>query len=210
MVDASGVDRYAHPPLMKPSKMNRDLVFPTRVLMSMAASAMCCTGCTVEGPGAEISGWSRVRVADASQEAVHDAGRYALRQWFRIASDGPEQNAIATYPLERDETGMSGRIGGEALGRRSRIRRTATMRFQTRGDQIVAECHVRRERLDTAGVRAMSSHTRFDEAPTRTPIESEAGVTPEQAQVWTDLGRDRAMERRILDVMRARLERHTG
>ena len=46
--------------------------------------------------------------------------------------------------------------------------------------------------------------------PNETPIQQEAGVGPQQEQVWTDMPRDRGLERQVLDVVQNRLEGDAG
>jgi len=171
-----------------------------------ALLVLLVTGCGVEPSGPRVSGWSRDRLETASAEDAFGAGRYAVSQWFRIARSDAGTGMIISAPSETTERGNTGRIRDEA-GYPNRVRRTATLRVQALTTGVAVECHVTRERLDTSDHATLARNMTLDDAPTATPVEREAGVSAEQAQVWTDIGRDREMERRILDVVRSRLER---
>lgn len=165
-------------------------------------------GCAGEPRGPRISGWSRERVEGVTSDAALDAARYALSQWFRVERVDRELLTLTSAAAETTERGATGRIRDEAVGYRNRIRRLATLRLRATADGgVIAECHVRRERLDTSDHAALARNMTLDDQPTETPVESAAGVSAEQAQVWTDIGRDRELERRILDVLRSRVQR---
>lgn len=186
--------------------MMQSRVLVVLVLAVLALLSGCANVNESIGP---VSGWSRDRYEDASYEAAFDAGRYALEQWFRIESARADRGEIVTLADESMERAGTGRLRDETVGTRSRVRRRAAVRISRHPPGIIAECVVKRERLDTAEARAFAQQRSFSEAPTDTPIQGEAGASAEQSQVWTDIGRDRKLEREVLDVMRGRLLRES-
>lgn len=143
---------------------------------------------------------------DISYSAAFDAARYAASQWFRVTDARAEAGRISTAPLEADERGNGERLR-DVVGSHNTIRRQARMRVvnEPKEHRVVIECVVTRQRLDTMDARAMQQQSLMDESANRTPIQGDAGANAEQREVWTDIGRDRGMERQILDVARDRL-----
>lgn len=158
------------------------------------------------GPAApRTEGWSQVILPDVSRAAAFDAGLYAMRQWFRIEESLPESGSIRSAAVEYDQKGGTGRVRDAAIGYTNRMRRSATLVVQESGGRCVARCVVHVERLDTADHRVFRDARRFDDYPTETPIDSEAGVSRSQDQVWTAMPRDRSLERDILNVLKSRV-----
>jgi len=62
------------------------------------------------------------------------------------------------------------------------------------------------ERLDTAQQDVFARQREFADVPSETPIDMGAGMTTGQTETWTDLRRDRMMERQILQAIRERTE----
>jgi hypothetical protein len=153
--------------------------------------------------------WSRQRMADADGGRAFDAAQYALRQWFTIDVADRSEGLLTTVPAEYDERGGTGRIRDTAIKYPNRMRRRATVRVQGDGAEVSVDCVVIRERLDTADMRVFRLNRQFDDVGNETPIEQEAGSSAGQNEVWTDVGRDRSLERQILDVVRERLGSQT-
>ncbi|MCK6483058.1 MAG: hypothetical protein HUU22_10950 [Phycisphaerae bacterium] len=161
------------------------------------------------GEGTRAYAASRQRLDNVSYHAAFDSAVHALSQWFEGIAADPATGRITAAPSENTEPGGTGRLRDEVAGFRNRVRRQAAMTVLQQGDSIVVDCRVTRQRLDTADHRAFA-HQRSarDEDPTAyTPIQGEASATAEQAQVWTDIGRDRRLEQEILGVVRDRLLR---
>jgi hypothetical protein len=150
--------------------------------------------------------WTQVRLPNTSSEAAFDAGVYAMQQWFRVTETDPQRGVIQSAPSEYEQKGGTGRIRDAAIGFRNRMRRIGAIVVQEVGDGCIVKCKVAVQRLDTADHRAFRSNQQFGDVPNETPIQQEAGVSPQQEQVWTDMPRDRALERQVLDVVQNRLE----
>ena len=69
----------------------------------------------------------------------------------------------------------------------------------------MAKCRVQVDRLDTADHRVFRRNEQFSDVPNDTPIDSGAGVSAKQDQVWTPMPRDGQLERQILDLVRSRV-----
>jgi hypothetical protein len=162
-------------------------------------------GCAADGSAFGEPDWTRDRLAQVSDEAAFEASRHALSQWFRIDDTQSSRRRLVTFYDQSVIQGGTGRIRDDTVGYRNRVRRRGEIRLTPRDGATVVECRVQRERLDTTDARMASRQRSYDESPTDTPIQYEAGVSAEQAQVWTDIGRDRELERQILDVVQARL-----
>ncbi len=155
--------------------------------------------------GENTNGWSSVSLPDVPRQQAFDAGVYAMQQWFRLDEASPEDGLIKSATTEYGQRGGTERIRDTLLKYPNRMRRTATLSVESFGSGSMAKCVVRVERLDTADHRVFRDNERFDDYPNETPIERDAGVSAGQDQVWTDMPRDRALERQILDVLRSRV-----
>ena len=129
-----------------------------------------------------------------------------MQQWFRVTETDPQRGVIQSAPSEYEQKGGTGRIRDAAIGFRNRMRRIGAIVVQEVGEGCIVKCKVAVQRLDTADHRAFRSNQQFGDVPNETPIQQEAGVSPQQEQVWTDMPRDRALERQVLDVVQNRLE----
>jgi len=150
--------------------------------------------------------WTQVRLPNTPPEAGFNAGLYAMQQWFRVTETDPQRGVIQSAPSEYEQKGGTGRIRDAAIGFRNRMRRIGAIVVQEVGDGCIVKCKVAVQRLDTADHRVFRSNQQFGDVPNETPIQQEAGVSPRQEQVWTDMPRDRALERQILDVVQNRLQ----
>ncbi|QDV92235.1 hypothetical protein RAS2_33540 [Phycisphaerae bacterium RAS2] len=145
-----------------------------------------------------------IRLPHIAPAAAYDACLHSMKQWFRVAEASPVDGQVRSVTTEYEQRGGTGRIRDTALKFPNRLRRTATLYVQPWGEGSVVHCVVDVQRLDTADHRVFRDMERFDDYPTDTPIDREAGVTAAQDQVWTDLPRDVQLERDILEVVRSK------
>lgn len=163
---------------------------------------LALTGCaepTGRFASQRLSGVDRRRTFSAAVRALRTAG-------FRIAEADEDAARIRTHPLESLWRGPAERLTEAAVKRPVRVRRIATVLISQDGPVVTASCRVQLQRLDTADHRLFMRHREFSDVPSETPIYREAGLTAEQTAAWTDLRRDRAMERQILRAIRERLK----
>ena len=156
------------------------------------------------GGGAE-SGWSQMALPGVTRDAAFDAGLYAMQQWFRVEESSADSGVIRSASEEYDQKGGTGRIRDSAIGYRNRMRHRAMVVIRPLGEGCVAKCRVQVDRLDTADHRVFRRNEQFSDVPNDTPIDSGAGVSAKQDQVWTPMPRDGQLERQILDLVRSRV-----
>ncbi len=142
-----------------------------------------------------------------SANAMALAQRVLAKHGFRIKEADVDAMSIETHPTEKTERGTDGRLRSAVVKLPNRVRRTASLEFSRRGDDLQAWCRVKLERLSTADHRVFSQQRQFEDAPTQTPIERDAATTPRQNTVWSSAGRDQAMEQAILSDLRQRIQR---
>ena len=189
----------------------RNLVGPMPLLVRFApllalAPIAGCSELAGSGLGASrAEGWSQVTLPKVSQAEAFDAGVYAMRQWFRLENISPESGLVQSAMSEYDQRGGTGRIRDAAIGYRNRMRRQASLVVEDTGNGSIARCMVKVERLDTADHRVFRDNEQFQDYPTETPIDREAGVSARQDEVWTEMPRDRGLEREILAVLKNRV-----
>jgi hypothetical protein len=145
--------------------------------------------------------------ADVSTDKIMELGQRVLaKQGFRLKSVDRDELRIETHPAEQLARGGEGRIRDTVMKVPNRVRRTASLEFSTRGDDIQAFCQVKMERLDTSDYRVFAQQRESSDAPTQTPIDREGATTPRQNQVWSSAGRDESMEREILADLHDRIQ----
>lgn len=165
------------------------------------------SGCDSTGPTRDFprTGWAPSHFPNTDQQRAFNASRTALQQWFRIDRSDPGAGLLTTFPIEDTEKGDTGRIRDTAVHYANQIRRRAAVRIRSGDGGSTVECVVIKERMDTSDHRAMGRNRQFEDVNNQTQIQSEAATSGEQNAVWTDVGRDRGMERDILRVIREQL-----
>ncbi|MFH1417507.1 MAG: hypothetical protein ABII12_04375 [Planctomycetota bacterium] len=175
-------------------------------LMGLMILALTAGGCSdLDAPDTakgRSGGWAQIRLPNTARPAAYDAGIYAMRQWFRLEETDPERGLIQGAPAEYEQKGGTGRIRDAAIGYKNRMRRTAVMFVKPDAEGCVVSCRVGVQRLDTSDHRVFRDNQRFNDLPNETPIDHDAGIRPSQDQVWTEMPRDREMERQILAIVR--------
>ena len=138
------------------------------------------TGCSEAGGsgliGEHTEGWSQITLPNVPRDAAFDAGVRAMQQWFRLEDSSPSSGVIHSAAVEYDQKGGTGRIRDTAIGYRNRMRHKATLIVMSQGTGSVAKCSVSVQRLDTADHRVFQDNNRFQDYPTQTPIDREAGL----------------------------------
>lgn len=187
------------------------------VVVGLAMLSVTTAGCSDAGSTSRINtsrsatgNWTQVRLPNVSPDAAYEAGVYAMQQWFRLTEMDPQRGVIQSAPSEYEQKGGTGRFRDAAIGYNNRMRRIGALVVQEVGEGCIVKCKVAVQRLDTADHRVFRSNTQFSDVPNETPIQQEAGVSPQQEQVWTDMPRDRGLERQVLDVVQNRLEGDAG
>jgi hypothetical protein len=145
------------------------------------------------------------RLPGADRQEAFAAAATALRsQGFRIAEADEDLGRIQTHPLESSARDGTDRLHEAAVKVPSRVRRIATVYIRQSEGAFIAHCRVQLQRLDTAQQDVFARQREFADVPSETPIDLGAGMTTGQTETWTDLRRDRMMERQILQAIRER------
>lgn len=168
------------------------------------------TGCSSNGGDGvvdrpRVEGWSQRRATGVSGQQAADAAKASLQQWFGRVNTQPGSTLLVQGgPSEYTQKGGGDRVR-DTVGFNNRLRRTATVQIRPVDDGCIIQCVVERQRLDTADQRVLQENRGGSDVPNATPIERDAGLTRSQQDSWTDLPRDRDMERTILNSIIARL-----
>lgn len=193
-------------------KINRSqAAFLSACLALITSGAGCNSGGgegVVDTP--RVEGWSQRRAAGVSVDRATDAAKMSLQQWFgRVNVQPGSPMLVQGGPSEYSQKGGGDRIR-DTVGFNNRLRRTATVQIRPMDDGCQIQCVVERQRLDTADHRVLQENRGGSDVPNATPIERDAGLTRDQQDSWTDLPRDRDMERTILNSILARLRAGDG
>lgn len=124
-----------------------------------------------------------------------------IDEGFQIDPRSAAPGTITTHPLVQsrsvnDPTGRSSR-GGEP----QRLIAVASVRQTGSGPSAYVKVSIQQPSTEAHRV-VYSDAGRSDLPGDSSPFEREGALTKEQSTVWSTVGRDRAMERRILDRVR--------
>jgi len=142
---------------------------------------------------------------NTSLAGVFDAGEEALREHFGAVRVSHGRGAIEAGPESFTQRGGTARVTDPALRPTYQMRRFGTLWIAEDENGVIVNCQVRVQRLDTTDYRSLKTHREFNDLPTETPIDNDAGLTADQRQAWTELARDQTMERQILGAIYRRL-----
>jgi len=197
--------------------MNTTMKITRRVATKFCASILSVVagaGCSsMDGDGIaerpRVEGWSQRRATGVTVDQAAEAARASLRQWFGRVTVSPSGTVLVQGgPAEYTQQGGGDRIR-DSVGFNNRLRRTASVQIRPTENGCQIECVVERQRLDTADHRVLQENRGGSDIPNATPIERDAGLSREQQDAWTELPRDREMERTILTSIVNRLSGST-
>lgn len=155
------------------------------------------TGCS-EPVGEPSYRQSSIRIEGGAPDRVLMAAARVLSEEFPGLSIDQRTNRIESEPAYFVTERQSG-TARDLVGARSEMRRQATFTTTQRGGETRAWLRIELQRRDTARQRVVQPATgRLSDAPSTTPIEEETALTPTQAEAWTAVGRDPALERELL------------
>jgi hypothetical protein len=179
--------------------------FPVRREARLAACSMLLgcplllVGCQNGGPSTTHFGVIRLTAADRIE--VFQVSRDALLGLgFEVATADLDRGRIESLPAEENQLEFAARSRAFESGRRQR--RVASVRIESRDGEISVFCRVEIQEPSTEAHRFRASVNSSLDRPGETPIERDAATTPEQNTVWRAVGRDRDLERSILDAVR--------
>ncbi|MBN1490338.1 MAG: hypothetical protein JXA69_10500 [Phycisphaerae bacterium] len=150
---------------------------------------------------------SQQRIGNVAYDDTFDAAERVFRSFFSTERADRGEGILVARPIEVDKRGEPVGVRDTMTMTPSRRRRVAELRLSRSGSDVLAMCQVKLQRLDTSERRAFRPQIGDDRPSESHPFEAEAGASPSQRELWTDLGRDRELERQVLNALRDRLVR---
>jgi len=147
------------------------------------------------GCKADISSGTRLSLGDVSYDEARAVAREVMRKHFELAAGNPGDSEIVALPKPVDARAQ--RIGGG----KSPTRQLATLRVQSQKGNVVANATVLLQRQGSASFRQFGAGGNYSTVPNDTPSQSTAATTPEQNEAWETRGRDRVLERTIVQEL---------
>jgi len=184
----------------------RRVLIPIRAaMMGLTLCLFVSAGCSemfeAPAPQSSAAGWTPLRLPGTAPDVACEAGLRAMRQYFPAAKTVSAGRTIESGTVEYTQAGGTGRFRDGALKFKNRMRRMATLQITETASGCLVRCQVRRQRLDTADHRTFRQQRMFEDVPNETPIDRGAGASPSQSEQWTEMQRDIALEREMLDVL---------
>jgi hypothetical protein len=171
-------------------------------IVAIVSSVLLAPGCAE--PAATNLNFSVREVPGASPGAAWTAAVDAVREHFHIARMDRATGRIETDPLETQETGQSGRAG-DMLGAQRRVRRQADVRVQEADGGVHVYCKVLVQQFESDERRLFARDKYASDIPSETPADQESATTAEQNAAWRNRGRDKVLERQILESILERV-----
>lgn len=184
------------------------LQVPIPLRVAVAGCALCligAAGCSEmwqsPAPQSTAAGWTPLALPGTSPDAAYEAGLRAMRQYFPSVKTVSAGRVIESGAAEYTQEGGTGRFRDGALKYKNRMRRMATLQITETASGCLVQCQVRRQRLDTADHRTFRQQRMFEDVPNETPIDRGDSADPSQSEEWTEMQRDTALEREMLEVL---------
>ncbi len=124
----------------------------------------------------------------------------AFKQYYRVDPSLSATGLLVSRP-EEVETSQPERVRDFLAPNRNRHRQIAELRLLRQGRNVVVQCRVETQRLDTTEQAAFQAVRSGDDRPNDTPIDREGAAGTSTRQEWVVVGRDRTREREILDLI---------
>lgn len=152
------------------------------------------------------TGSTRVFLPSVGVGEVRPVALQAFREHFRVDSEASGDNVWISSPADVTGRGESEspRVREVLSGASNRRCHLGELSLTPEGDGVSVRCKVRIQRLDTAERTAFAME-RGDDRPSETPVDRTGGLSTSSRQEWVNVGRDRRLERAILDAIADRL-----
>lgn len=165
---------------------------PKRAAAPLASALVACaaiaalTGCATAPSAANFS--VRTIAADPSADPEPAVRNVLLRRDFvLVAAESSGPRFVALPRNHRPRTDSS----------RTRI----DIRFAEVGGARKIFCRAELQRQSTEARRIIALDTAIDDQPGATPLEREGASTVQQTTVWDTIGRDRTLEREVIEEL---------
>lgn len=138
--------------------------------------------------------------------AAPSAANFSVRT-LAMQPSGDVESAVRTVLLRRDFVVVVAETAGPRFVALPRDHRPQSDSRRTRLDIRIAEvggarkifCRAEVQRQSTEARRIIALDTAIDDQPGATPLQREGATTVEQNTVWDTIGRDRTLEREIVN-----------
>jgi hypothetical protein len=186
--------------------MERDMQRLWSIVAVAVLPAILAAGCdSLQPPERTVSqnpgDYAGERLPGITMAAARQAAVSVLKSHFRLDSDASNGAVIRSRPQDSTGRGDSEapRVGEVLTGRGGRHREIAEIQLAERGNDIMARCQVRVQRLDTAQRRAFAMQRGGDDRPSEMPTNQSPAVSSRAPEEWVNVGRNRELERTILN-----------
>lgn len=176
------------------------------LLLALPAMLAGCDGAL--GPARparqSLSDFGLLRLPGADLGTVRPIAMNVFKQYYRLDSAASTGVVLRSQPAETDVRGDadSANVREVLSGRQNRRRELAELHVIEDGPDVILRCQVQVQRLDTVERRAFAGSMGGDDRPSETPRPGRTAgrdeVTPEE---WVNVGRNRQLEREILDMI---------
>ncbi|MCA9256269.1 MAG: hypothetical protein KDA33_11565 [Phycisphaerales bacterium] len=174
-----------------------------------AGLALVVSGCSGSNSGVNdrraTGGATPQTFRNVNMDDCLEAATVVVRDQFGTVRVSASAGTIEGGPQSFTQRGGTARVTDATLKPTYKMRRIGSIWLAPAEGGVTANCQVRVQRLDTTDYRAFRTHDEFNDLPTATPIDSDAGLRADQQEVWTELQRDSTMERQILGAIYRRL-----
>lgn len=161
------------------------------------AALVWSAGCSA--PGVETRTFQRIVVDDATPDQVFaESVRILRREFGSLEVDNRRLEAMSGGSAYEARTNSG--AGRDLYRGSSTMRRFATLKVAASGVRAVASLRIDLQRRDDDRRDAfLASDSRLSDSPGYTPIERDAARSTGQNTTWTNVGRDRDLERSLLN-----------
>lgn len=150
---------------------------------------------SLAGCKSDISSGTRMSLGDVSYDEARAAAQEVMRKHFQLAPGNPDDAEIVALPKPVDARAQ------RILGGKSPARQMATLRIQSQSGQVIANAKVLLQRQGSASFEQFGASGNYSTIPNETPSQKTAATTPEQNEAWETRGRDRVLERTIVQEL---------
>ncbi len=177
------------------------------LLVALVSGCDAAAGPT-RAPRQSAADFAIVRVPAATVSEVRPAAMQVFKQYFRLDNEASTGGVLRSRATETDEHGDREQTGVREVlsGRGNRRRQMAELHVIADGPGVVLRCQVQVQRLETVEREAFAPTRSGDDRPSEaTPLGRSSSTEARTAHEWKNVGRDRQLEREILDQVRERI-----
>lgn len=156
--------------------------------------------------------FSTVRVPGVSAQDARAVATDVFKEHFRVDPSASTATQLVSRPSEstahadQESAGVREVLSGSS----NRRRQIARLQLVERGADVLIRCHVEVQRLDVTERSAFAQQRAADDRPSNQTTDRRSGTQQVKDEDWSNVGRNRQLEREILDAIAERLAPVTG